>query len=88
MQPGLGGNQAQTSRSFENMNDYVSLAYPATPLPPPPPPTLCILRCLPRQVSAAMVTAHQESLSVMSKRLAELYSEMGLPVGAGGMPGQ
>lgn len=41
------------------------------------------------QVAAAMSAAHQESLAVMSKRLAELYSEMGLPVGAGGgLPGQ
>lgn len=41
------------------------------------------------QVAAAMSSAHQESLAVMSKRLAELYSEMGLPVGAGGgLPGQ
>lgn len=40
------------------------------------------------QVAAAQQTAHTESLQVMSKRLAELYSEMGLPVGAGGgMPG-
>lgn len=41
------------------------------------------------KVAAAMTAAHQESLQVMSKRLAELYSEMGLPVGAGGgLPGQ
>lgn len=40
------------------------------------------------QVAAAQQAAHTESLQVMSKRLAELYSEMGLPVGAGGgMPG-
>lgn len=40
------------------------------------------------QVAAAQQVAHTESLQVMSKRLAELYSEMGLPVGAaGGMPG-
>lgn len=41
-----------------------------------------------KQVAAAQNAAHMESLQVMSKRLAELYSEMGLPVGAGGgMPG-
>ncbi|CAM9516494.1 unnamed protein product [Ectocarpus sp. 6 AP-2014] len=40
------------------------------------------------KVAAAQQAAHTESLQTMSKRLAELYSEMGLPVGAGGgMPG-
>eukprot|EP00752_Nemacystus_decipiens_P009764 g8720.t1 len=45
-------------------------------------------KVLGEKVAAAQQAAHTESLQVMSKRLAELYSEMGLPVGAGGgMPG-
>ncbi|CAN0180933.1 unnamed protein product [Pylaiella littoralis] len=45
-------------------------------------------KALGEKVAAAQQVAHTESLQVMSKRLAELYSEMGLPVGAaGGMPG-
>lgn len=45
-----------------------------------PPKCLCLF---PLQVTAAMKAAHQSSLQLMSKRLAELYGEMGLPMQAG-----
>lgn len=73
-------------------DDVFSLAHPSsrrvmdavTPTANAPPQKLIT----DVQVAAAQQAAHTESLQVMSKRLAELYSEMGLPVGAGGgMPG-